>query len=308
LQPQPLPADIAGVQPGGGWIVGLELAWGRLRRKWLRTCRPGYVARMRQRRRGDCPGCKHDPVDARDLKFFRNTCGYWFAPEDDPFRWRALLPFARWGWAEILVLGGPAAILALVAAWLWPWAAIPPALWAIFVAAFFRDPPRRIPTEAGALVAPADGIVTDVVEQTWDELLGGPAVRIGIYLSIFDVHVNRSPATARVIEIRYFPGRFRDVRHAAAPRENEQLWTLLECGAPPQMLLVVKQIAGMFARRIVCILRPGEVIGRGDKIGMIKFGSRTELYLPKTPELVVSVRPGDRVRGGSSIVARRRVR
>src|SRR5262245_7952475 len=82
------PAPIPSVQPGGGFCMGLELAWGRLRRAWLRAVRPGYVRRMAELRHGECPGCTHNVVDPRDLKFFRNVCGYWFRPEDDPFRWR----------------------------------------------------------------------------------------------------------------------------------------------------------------------------------------------------------------------------
>ncbi len=302
--PRRLPTNIECVQPGGGWAVRLEMAWGRLRRKWLRRLRPRYVTRMRQVRRGECPGCPHDIIDCRDLKLVRNVCGYSFAPEDDRFQWRRRLPVAHWGWAELLLLGGPFAALAVVAGWWWPWAAVPPGLAALFVASFFRDPPRCVPVEPGAVVAPADGRVTDVEELVWDDLLGGPAFKIGIYLSIFNVHVNRCPMTARVVELRYHPGRFRDVRHPAAPLENEQLCTLLEAEEAPNLLLAVKQIAGAFASRIVCAVRPGEVLARGSKIGMIKFGSRTELLLTKSPSLVCGVKAGDRVWGGSSIIAR----
>ncbi len=102
----------------------------------------------------------------------------------------------------------------------------------------------------------------------------------------------------------YAPGRFLDTRRRAAARVNEQCWTLFECEAAPHHLLAVKQIAGTFARRIVCEARPGAVLARGQRFGMIKFGSRTELYLAKAPDLVVTVRPGDRVRGGSSVLAK----
>src|SRR5262249_25543329 len=102
---QPVPPLTAtapsGVQPGGGFCMGLELAWGRLRRGWLRRFRPGYVRRMAEKRQGDCPGCSHDIIDPRDLKFCRNVCGYWFRPEDDPFRWRERLRLARAGLAEV---------------------------------------------------------------------------------------------------------------------------------------------------------------------------------------------------------------
>src|SRR5262249_59438569 len=91
----PIPVPPASVQPGGGFCMSLELAWGRLRRKYLRRFHPGYVDQMRQKRQGDCPNCPHDIIDARDLKFVRNVCGFWFQPEDDSFRWRDHLGFAR---------------------------------------------------------------------------------------------------------------------------------------------------------------------------------------------------------------------
>jgi phosphatidylserine decarboxylase len=284
--------------------MGLELAWGQLRRWWLRTVRPGYVASMRTRRQGHCPGCVHDIIDARDLKFYRNVCGYWFEPNDDSFHWRSRLPITRMGWGEVLVFAGGPGLSALVLAYFAPLAALAPGLVALFVVMFFRHPPRRVPQGAGVFVSPADGTVTDVEEVEWLEGFEGPALKIGIYLSLFNVHVNRNPETARVIEVAYFPGQFLNTRRRASADVNEQCWTLLECTAPPYHRLLVKQIAGTFARRIVCEARPGEVLARGQPIGMIKFGSRTELYLSREPGLRVTVQPGDQVRGGSSVVAR----
>src|SRR5262249_57087450 len=131
-------------------------------------------------------------------------------------------------------------------------AAVPPALLALFVVLFFRDPPRRIPDGPGLVVSPADGVVTDVEELSEVPFWDGPALKVGIYLSVFNVHVNRVPETARVIEVRYAPGRFLDTRWPAAARVNEQCWTLFEGEAEPHHLLAVKQIAGTFARRIAC--------------------------------------------------------
>src|SRR5262245_8984770 len=105
--PRPLPQNIACVQPGGGWAVRWEAAWGRVRRWRLRRFRPRYVTRMRARRCGECPGCRHDIIDSRDLKLVRNVCGFWFSPEVDPFRWREALPIARWAWPEVLFLVVP---------------------------------------------------------------------------------------------------------------------------------------------------------------------------------------------------------
>jgi phosphatidylserine decarboxylase len=303
LAPKPLPANIRTVQPGGGWIMWLELGWARLRRPWLRLVRPRYVARMRAARRGECPDCPHDVIDDRDLKFFRNVCGYHFAAADVPRRWLDRLPIAPMGRAEVLLFGGVLFVLAVAAAFLIPYAAILPALLALFVVCFFRDPLRQIPTIPGAIVSPADGVVTDVEELDQVPFWDGPAIKIGIYLSVFNVHVNRVPETARVIEVRYVPGRFLDTRRLAAARVNEQCWTLFECEAAQHYLVAVKQIAGTFARRIVCEARPGAVLARGERFGMIKFGSRTELYLTRAPGLRVVVRPGDRIRGGSSVLA-----
>jgi len=274
LRPRPLLPDVWCVQPGGGWVAALERAWGRLRRWWLRTFRPMYVARLRGLRRGECPDCPHDVVDERDLKYYRNVCGYHFDPGDLPRRWCDIPPIAAAGRA------------------------------ALFVAWFFRDPPRATPAAPGAVVAPADGVITDVEELADCPYWDGPAVKVGIYLSLFDVHVNRAPETARVIEVRYARGRFLDSGGPRAAHENENCCTLFEVEAPPHPLLLVRQIAGAFARRIVCAARPGEVLARGERLGMIKFGSRTELYLTRLPGLSVTVRPGDRVRAGSSVVAR----
>jgi phosphatidylserine decarboxylase len=306
LEPQAIPANVTGIQPGGGWALRLELAWGRLRRAWLRAFRPGYVARMRTLRCGDCPGCPHDVLDPRDLKFCGNVCGHWFPAADDPFAWRGHLPVARWGWAELLLCGGGAALLALALLFIFPWAAPVPALAAVFVAAFFRDPPRRTPGEPGAVVAPADGVVTDVARLERLDDFEGPAVRVGIYLSVFDVHVNRCPEAARVIAVCYRPGCFLNSRHPAAPDVNERFSTLLEGEAAPHRLLLVTQIAGAVASRVINVLRPGQVLRRGDKIGMIKFGSRTELHLEDDPQLQLLVQTGTRLRGGNSVVARYR--
>jgi phosphatidylserine decarboxylase len=258
---------------------------------------------MRAARLGECPGCPHDVIDDRDLKFFRNVCGHHFAPADVPARWLDRLPIARMGRCEVLLYGGGLAALAVAAALLTPLAAVVPALLALFVVAFFRDPPRRAPDGPGLVVSPADGLVTDVEELDEVPFWDGPAVKVGIYLSVFNVHVNRAPETARVIEVRYAPGRLLDTRRPEAALVNEHCWVLFECEKAPHHLVAVKQIAGTFARRIVCEARPGGVLSRGERYGMIKFGSRTELYLFRAPGLRVAVRPGDRVRGGSSVLA-----
>ena len=242
-------------------------------------------------------------LDPRDLKFFRNQGGYWWAPADDPFAWRDRLPFARVGLAELILMGGLSLVLTVVAAiFYWPVCAIP-ALFGLFIAWFFRNPRRTVPAEAGLLVAPADGKIVRVEEIAHDEYLGGPAVVIGIFLSVFNVHINRMPAAVRVIGLTYRRGKFLNALRAAA-RENEQLAVRLEERDPPYRRYVVRQIAGLIARRIVCWVAPGDELDRGEQFGMIKLGSGTELVLPREPGLEILVRPGQAVRAGSSVVAR----
>ena len=303
--PEPLPDNIRSAQPGGGFCYRLEMAWGRWRRWWLKHFRPGYVRRMAELRKGSAEGAPFDILDPRDLKFVRNRVECWWDPGDDPFAWRDKLPFARWGLAEVQIFGGSLFALT-VAAWCWldwHWAVLP-AGGLFFVLYFFRDPHRRIPVGPGLVVAPADGTVVEVTKVGHDTYLGGPAVRIGIFMSIFSVHVNRAPVGARVIALRYSPGEFLNAMRAESSERNESMWIGLEEDEPPHRRLVVRQIAGAIARRIVCPLRPGERVLRGQRIGMIKFGSRTEVILPEEPGLVVEVRAGDAVRAGSDIIAR----
>jgi len=132
---------------------------------------------------------------------------------------------------------------------------------------------------------------------------GGPAVRIGIFLSIFNVHVNRSPAAARVLRLRYSPGQFLNALNPESTLRNENLWIGLEELDPPHRRLVVRQIAGLFARRIVCNLRSDERIACGHKFGMIKLGSRTELICPDDPSLEIRVLADEKVKAGSTILA-----
>lgn len=296
-------APMVPIQPGGGWVIRLELLWGRMRRTYLPLVRPGYVARALAARRGECPGCPHDVIDSRDLKLCANACGYWFPAATDPFAWRDRLPIARPGWAEVVLFGGGAGMLAVLAGLLWPWAAVLPALAGVFVVWFFRDPPRRIPHEPGVVVSPADGRVTDVTPLDWVDDFAGPAVRIGIYLSLFNVHVNRCPMAGTAVWVRYVPGQFLDSRRPESARVNESVETLFELDGGPGRMCLVRQIAGAFASRVVTTVRPGRRLSTGHKIGMIKFGSRTELYLSDHQALVL-VRPGDAVRGGTTVLAR----
>ena len=194
-----------------------------------------------------------------------------------------------------------AAVPGLAGAGLLAWGWLPAGLvlvgLAAFVLFFFRDPERSIPAAAGAIVSPADGRVLGVDEETRD---GQAFTRISIFLSIFDVHVNRSPIAGAVAGVHYRPGRFHLASRHEAGRENEMNEVTLE-GEGTRV--VVRQIAGLLARRIEFWKKPGDQLARGERLGMIRFGSRVELLLD--PRCRVEVRPGEHVSGGASILARR---
>lgn len=172
-------------------------------------------------------------------------------------------------------------------------AAVALLLGASFCAFFFRDPERTPQGGAGAVISPADGKVTGA-----DESAGG--ARVSIFLSLFDVHVNRAPMEGTVEEVRYRPGAFLAAYREDAAERNEQNEIRLRTGAGS---VIVRQIAGVVARRIVCRARPGDRLARAERFGLIRFGSRTDVVLP--PGFSLAVRPGDRVRGGETVIARR---
>jgi len=215
------------------------------------------------------------------------------------------LPIAPEGKREIALAVVVAVVWALLATWwgaaTWAWIGL---LVPAAVVAFFRDPPRRSPAEAGLLVGPADGRVTHVERIDREPTIGGPAVRISIFLSIFDVHVNRSPCAGRVIDVRLRPGAFHDARSEASAPENHANTVTIAPADPVTGPVIVRQIAGKIARRIVCNVRPGDELQAGQKFGMIKFGSRTDLILPAQPGLEVLVQPGRKVKAGKTVVAR----
>jgi phosphatidylserine decarboxylase len=178
----------------------------------------------------------------------------------------------------------------------WEWS-VPPLLLAAFFLWFFRDPKRTIPQEPGLVVSPADGKVTEVARVSTP---GGGLLRISIFLSVFDVHVNRSPVAGVLREVRYKKGEYLNAMNPASAERNEQNLARLECADGTQVSFI--QIAGLLARRIVFKKRVGDVLERGERVGLIKFGSRTDILLPVYAEPLV--KPGDRVRGGSSVIAR----
>lgn len=214
------------------------------------------------------------------------------------------MTLARDGAREMAIMAIVCGVLATALAWWWPLAALLPALLLVGGLAFFRVPRRSIPDGPNLLVSPADGKVTEITQLEHDPRIGGPATRIGIFLSVFDVHVNRAPCEARVIHTEYKPGEFLDARHAECGARNEATTITFDPAAPYPGPIVVRQIAGLIARRIVCRLTSGQVVRRGELFGLIKFGSRTELIVPAGRGYEPAVQIGQHVAGGSTILMR----
>ena len=214
------------------------------------------------------------------------------------------LPVAREGLPFILI----AALLLVGAAW-WARAGEPSPLRSVvpwicvvlllFVAYFFRDPERSIPSGTGVVVSPADGRILDVVPAADEDFMGPGATRITIFLSIFNVHVQRAPLSGVVGAYEYHPGGYAVAWHEKASTENERATLGIRTDHGP---VVVRQIAGLVARRIVTYPRTGDTLSRGERIGLIRFGSRVDLFVPG--DWSVEVGEGDKVKGGESILAR----
>src|SRR5881392_2834932 len=199
---------------------------------------------------------------------------------------------ARWILAFLAVL---AIVFGLFSAWAF-WFFV---LLFLCTIAFFRDPERAVPVDPNIIVAAADGTVMDIVEVNENEVLKNRTRRVGIFLSIFDVHTNRAPIDGRVVYRQHRAGLCLDARRPDCSEKNESITWAFE---NPRVTVVVRQITGAIARRIVAWAQVGDELKKGDRFGMIRFGSRTELYLPLNAELLVKV--GDHVFGGSTIVAR----
>ncbi len=185
------------------------------------------------------------------------------------------------------------------------------AVWLAFVG-FFRDPARTITTQDDLLISPADGLVKDIeliraadCPQLAEVFEGRDMLRVGIFLSVFNVHLNRAPADMVVKFREHKDGCYHDARDNRAIKENESLMLAgIATVGGKEYPIAVKQISGAIARRIVCGAEPGTVLKRGERYGMIKFGSRTELYIPAKSDLEIAVRIGDKVQGGLTVMAR----
>jgi phosphatidylserine decarboxylase len=205
------------------------------------------------------------------------------------------IPVASEGWPFIIPL---AVITGLLFAFGWKNTAYVSLVLSLFVLFFFRDPERTIPEGKGVVVSPADGkviVIKDVFEPTY---LKQDVKQISIFLSVFNVHVNRSPISGTVEEVKYNPGKFLAAWDDKASLDNEQTAMVINSGSQK---VLVKQIAGLIARRIVCYAKPGDAIKTGERYGLIRFGSRVDIFLPKDTDIKVKL--GDRVTGARDVIA-----
>lgn len=192
-------------------------------------------------------------------------------------------------------------IMAILSALFVPWLLLLVLLLTIYVFWFFRDPDRIPPNDPNAVLAAADGVVADIVEIEEPEVVHAPQKRVGIFLSVFDVHTNRAPVEGKIIYKQAHAGLCLDARHADCTTKNRAMtWAFQNSRGT----FVVRQLTGMIARRIVGWSNVGDELKKGEHFGMIRFGSRTEVYLPLDAEVLVKV--GDRVTGGTSVIARLR--
>jgi len=314
-----------GVARLGRWCLRFI---GQVRRQYLSRLRPGYVRRARERRRGQCRfcgfccdltfhcpyldkaqrcthyekrqlTCRDFPHDALDLRLTRVPCGFYFDEEGGA---SLRVPLARYGIRELLLFGGLSIAGIVASAFLFVYLVPLFALALLFVLYFFRDPERRVPETPRILVSPADGTVRDIGEVDGVANVDGRALRVGIFMSPLNVHVNRAPCDGRVESVTHRPGRFHNADSPSASSENESNTVALRAAEPPDLPVVGRQIAGVLARRIVCATAEGDTLARGQRFGMIKFGSRAEVYVPAGSGFRVAVRIGQRVKAGETVL------
>jgi len=216
------------------------------------------------------------------------------------------IPITKYGLPQVLVYPAVTLVLIILLFMFMPkgiaLAAAEIVLLAVFVwmLMFFRDPRRDIPLDEKTLLSPADGTITDIAETEIPEL-GGKALRIGMFLSIFNVHLNRTPCSVRVESVNYKKGRFKNAMSPESGRINESNGVVMTRLTEPRDRLLVRQVSGAIARHIVCKAEPGREYAQGQAFGMIKFGSRTELYIPlQEGKYDIAVKIGDKVRAGIS--------
>ena len=227
------------------------------------------------------------------------------------------IPLTKYGWPQVVVF--PVVVFAVMVIFplgtktiLPPWAIIAIeavlAVVLLWVLMFFRDPQRLCPSDKSLLLAPADGRITDIEMVEENDFIGGASLRIGIFLSILNTHINRSPCSVKIERITYKKGKYHNAMDPQSGRVNESNNLGLVRKDNPKDRLVVRQISGAIARRIVCDKVEGQELAGGEKFGMIKFGSRTELYVPVRENAKCLVRIGDKVKAGLTPLVKYEIR
>jgi phosphatidylserine decarboxylase len=204
---------------------------------------------------------------------------------------------AREGWIFIFLFGAISALFFSFGFWI---LGVPLLFLTLFTVYFFRNPERVGPEGDGLVISPADGRVVEVSQLENNDYTSGPSKKIGIFMSVFNVHVNRAPISGEVQDIKYHPGKFLVASRDKASNDNERNAIILDIGKSSPIAVV--QIAGLVARRIVCYLSKGLKICQGERLGLIRFGSRVDVYLPLESDVDVSI--GDRVKAGVTIIGR----
>ena len=223
------------------------------------------------------------------------------------------IPLTKYGWPQVVlyplgILTGMIALALTPKTVFPPWVVVAmevaPGAVLVWSLSFFRDPERSCPSDRNILLAPADGTITNIDEVEEDNFIRGKAIRIGIFLSIFSTHINRAPCNVKVERILYGKGRFESARNPHSGRVNESNDLALVRTDAPRDRLLVRQVSGAIAQRIVCAVAEGQELAGGERFGMIKFGSRTELYLPVRKEARCLVEIGDKVKAGLTALVR----
>ncbi|MCX5632296.1 MAG: phosphatidylserine decarboxylase [Phycisphaerae bacterium] len=219
------------------------------------------------------------------------------------------IPITKYGLPQVVIYPGLCVLVMVIAAFAMP-AGLLLYIFEVILAAvliwllsFFRDPKRDIPTGDNLILSPADGTVSDIEEVNEPNYIGGRATRIGIFLSIFNVHINRTPCAVRIGKITYRKGKFKNALNSISGKVNESNDIAMTRLKKPNDKILVRQISGAIARRIVCDADEGQEFSGGAVFGMLKFGSRTELYLPVNCGAKIIVKKGDKVRAGLTILA-----
>ncbi len=214
------------------------------------------------------------------------------------------LPITKYGRTELGVSALICVVLGMILFYVAPLLVLIPVIMLGGVLYFFRDPERKIPSSDNIILAPADGKIIEIKENTGCPYFKEPALKIVIFLSMLDVHVNRAPCTGRIVSVQYKKGRFLVASNPKATEVNESNTIMIDCEKTSGLKVVLRQIAGIIARRIVCVFQVNDRISLGERIGMIKFGSRAEIYFPQTRLLDLEVKLGNKVKGGETILCR----